>query len=1517
MDIHLKSLVVITAFVYGASAFDYVIFGPKSLRSSQVLPISILCRNTSSDVKVDVTIQPRPQAYADFQDTDIKNKLTFTQSFLVKPNQLSQLDFKVGDLSVYPTKTAFSMDLVINGSNAEDFFNRAVYSLTVESEESKSVKQQLVFIQTDQPLYKAKDTVRFRIVTVDQQLLPVYAPFTIRVLDPQNNIVKQYSNASDPNAVGFFAGDFLLSTDPLIGAWKIEVRSGDLQKVMGSKQFSVDEYVLPRFDVKISAIDPPVVTIDSVLQFVVDANYTFGEPVKGNLEVKLIEPISSSRRIIGRRSNVHETDRLNTTVSVTDFNGRYKFTVPLSRSVLNPEKKYKLSNLEIRANFTEALTGQTKNATAFVRVSDLPYKLEVTNNASTFSPGHPYTFRALVSDLVGRPLPPSTKKVNIEISFFDKRGYWGTQLTKYTNINKTGNGSDADISPDSFYRGSVGPRLPSWAVSWPQSQVDVINSSIPADGIVDVIFKTPKEARRIEIKVTYLEEEKRFTVKGKESPSSSFLEIKQLSDDLQSGNSATFGINMTTRTNEAIQILVQSNSNSSFLWSNSTSETGPYVVISVPILEAMGLIGRLMVYYVRADKEIVGNIFVLSPTPTMKNTVDVSAEATSGFGYAQPGEEALFKANTSPSAFVAFLAVDESLLLMKTGNDLSADEVNWVISKDRFVIPSDIYSVEDYFDKTYTSGQFILTNNQLPTSREERPWSYHRRYSPSRGRGWGGARSGGSSRFASASSSRKSWSMSASSASSGSVGIPGRQPDVELESFAYTELPPTSKAPFSEESSVENLETPHQTRKDFRQSFLFETAFSNSNGLVELHSKVPDAITTWRISAFSLSNTSGLGLTSTPAKLKVFQPFFAVLNLPFSIVRFENLTAEVLVFNYMSQKQDVTVQLQIRNPDNTTATLKKNVLAKPNEGTTATFTIIPQQIGDLILKVTAQSSFAADQLEKTLPVKPEGVKQYFTKPVFIDLRQSASMSAPITLPSDPAGKVDGSDRVEVRVVGDILGAAMNNLDKLIRLPTGCGEQNMATTVPNLVVAKYLKQLNQLAEPQKSKLLANIQLGYQRELTYRRGDNSYSAWGKSDPKGSTWLTAYVARVFAEAVEFVPSIEDDVIKTALRFLVDQQNTDGSFEENGRVIDKQHQGGASKGIGLTAFTLIAFLQYKESGKPVVVKFDESMQKATNYLESKLNTLSNDSYALAITAYALAKAKSEKNAAALDLLEQKMIRNSSLAYWTTTASLSDQGADEEHSYPTNAKDVEATAYALLAFMANGKVSSALPIVSWLISKQNAEGGFISTQDTVVGLTGLAEFAKVFVNPPSMQIDVKYNDQSKQSVSVTPQTAVILQTIELPKKPKSISLNAQGNGVALAYLSWTYHVGKPKEDVAFDLNITKTVSTADLRMGICSRYTRDGKSSMAVIEVNTLSGSQFDEDELRKLPKMVPGLRKTEMENKDTKLNLYFDELNESATCFKLTMYRIYKVKDLKDQSIVVYDYYNPKERKTVSYNL
>ena len=62
------------------------------------------------------------------------------------------------------------------------------------------------------------------------------------------------------------------------------------------------------------------------------------------------------------------------------------------------------------------------------------------------------------------------------------------------------------------------------------------------------------------------------------------------------------------------------------------------------------------------------------------------------------------------------------------------------------------------------------------------------------------------------------------------------------------------------------------------------------------------------------------------------------------------------------------------------------------------------------------------------------------------------------------------------VIGDIMGPSMSNLDTLLKMPYGCGEQNMLRFAPNIFIMNYLKNTNQASEEIKSKALNFMRSG---------------------------------------------------------------------------------------------------------------------------------------------------------------------------------------------------------------------------------------------------------------------------------------------------------------------------------------------------------------------------------------------------------------------------------------------------------
>lgn len=139
----------------------------------------------------------------------------------------------------------------------------------------------LVLIQTDKPLYKPGNTVKFRILVLDQTTKPLGNLKSIRVTisDPDENVIKVWPFAKVRN--GVFYSQLDIANEPNPGNWTItaSVRGKD-----HTRAFLVDDYKLPKHEISIRT--PNVATAnDHELILDIRASYTFGGPMKGDLTV--------------------------------------------------------------------------------------------------------------------------------------------------------------------------------------------------------------------------------------------------------------------------------------------------------------------------------------------------------------------------------------------------------------------------------------------------------------------------------------------------------------------------------------------------------------------------------------------------------------------------------------------------------------------------------------------------------------------------------------------------------------------------------------------------------------------------------------------------------------------------------------------------------------------------------------------------------------------------------------------------------------------------------------------------------------------------------------------------------------------------------------------------------------------------------------------------------------------------------------------------------------------------------
>ncbi|KAI3364614.1 hypothetical protein L3Q82_011402, partial [Scortum barcoo] len=725
----------------------------------------------------------------------------------------------------------------------------------------------------------------------------------------------------------------------------------------------------------------------------------------------------------------------------------------------------------------------------------------------------------------------------------------------------------------------------------------------------------------------------------------------------------------------------------------------------------------------------------------------------------------------------------------------------------------------------------------------------------------------------------------------------------------------------TDDQHMEHQQEPRE-RWNFPETWIWMDINTGDSDSKEVTLTVPDSITTWMATAFVISEDLGLGIVEEPAELTVFQDFFLSLNLPACIIRGEELLLEVILFNYLPQDMEVMVivaeseTFEFIFPDNEELSMPsvRHVSVGSQDGASVLIPIKPLVLGEIPISVKAMSSWASDLVRTTVLVKAEGLEQSFSASLLLEVFPSqSSLSRDVTF-AFPADVVEGSKRASVTAVGDILGPSISGLDSLIQMPYGCGEQNMINFAPNIYVLQYLNATGQANQETKGRATTYMMKGYEQELSYQRLDGSFSAFGEQDSSGSTWLSAFVLRCFLQARPFI-SIEAQVLHSVAAWLGVRQGPDGRFEEPGRVIHTELQGGLDGPVSLTAFVLIALLEDND----VRVQYWSQVSAALMFLETRLALGITSNYSLSMLTYALALSGSSSANIALSELIGRAEMKDGVPMWSSP----DGGVSL--SWQPRSADIEMASYVLLAQHKLGHIADGLGLMKWLSQQRNHGGGFGSTQDTVVALQALSAFAALGVSH-DFDLTIRVNAGASTTVAsfhIHKDNYLLHQSQRIEAADElNLQVTAQGRGLALFQLNVFYNIRNKElmrrrrdadEHEAFHLYVELfDMELNSAYLHICSSLSEGlglTATGMAIMEVGLLSGFSLLPDGIQ-----TDGVIK-KVETQPGKVILYLDSVTTEEMCLMVPLSMEYKVAKVQEAVVVLYDYYEPRRRTVRMY--
>ncbi len=931
------------------------------------------------------------------------------------------------------------------------------------------------------------------------------------------------------------------------------------------------------------------------------------------------------------------------------------------------------------------------------------------------------------------------------------------------------------------------------------------------------------------------------------SPSGNFIHVEQISDGIpQIGEEVRFKVYSTR---EAANFYYEVVARNKVVFTDFTKHNE----ITIQTTPLMAPSSKLLVYQILANSEVAADYIPFEVIPAYPHSVKVEFSEEE----AEPGEEVILNIETEGQAKVGIAAVDRSVFILAE-NRLNLQQVFDELER-LYMEPQ----VELHEFSIYTglatkgaseifedAGVVVLSNNEIPQGEE---YKYERKTGV-----WEGIVN----------------------------FFRGGIPMVEEAPFAPAAAPAMDKG-----AEVEGLAEVERVRQFFPETWLWEEIVTSSRGKASLEVIVPDTITTWMLRAVALSKEKGLGVAE--GELIAFQPFFLKADLPYSAIRGEEFPVRVAVYNYLDQSQRVLVQIEEGDWFDLLDESEKTVQIGANDIGGVEFNIRPRSLGVNEIKVTARSSEAADAVIKTLIIEPEGVARELVENLVLSAGSSRVVDTSI-----PAFVVEDSGRAYLALTSSYLTQTIEGLEELLKMPFGCGEQNMIVFAPDAYITKYLQESGQLKPEIMAKAEKLLITGYQRELTYRRSDGSFSAFGQSDDEGSLWLTAFVLKCFSQAKDLI-YIDDSVLNQAMDWITAHQNKDGSFDPIGFVHHQEMVGGVKGKTALTAYVAIALLEAGEKA---------ASDRAIDFLEGELDEI-DDAYAIAITAYALELAESGRADDAYQILMDFAQEDEDGLHWGGGEDILPQPRTGHN----QSADIEATGYATMALVEHGDAFNASRAAKWLVSRRNAYGGFGSTQDTVVALQALTEYSTGARADVDLRISIEAGGEEKE-LRIRQDNFDVLQVVEIPVN-EEIEINVVGKGEAIAQVVKRFNLPEAEEgeeilkiNVSYDVTQVEVNDLVEVSVELEFAPPVPMEAGMVVLDVSVPTGFAPVTESIAEVVEREENIKRYEIAGR--KVIFYIENMfSGDSISFSFDVKAMYPVK-AKGVSSQVYSYYKPEIR-------
>ncbi|HVU47607.1 MAG TPA: MG2 domain-containing protein [Terracidiphilus sp.] len=683
---------------------------------------------------------------------------------------------------------------------------------------------------------------------------------------------------------------------------------------------------------------------------------------------------------------------------------------------------------------------------------------------------------------------------------------------------------------------------------------------------------------------------------------------------------------------------------------------------------------------------------------------------------------------------------------------------------------------------------------------------------------------------------------------------------------------------------------------------------TDSNGEATIEVPIADSITTWRMAMLASTVNGALGTATS--SLKVFQDFFADLDLPVTLTQGDRITIPAAVYNYTGSNGNVELTLK---PDDWYALADdagtKTVSVNAGQVGGTHFTLQANRIGKFKLTLSAHMNGASERRDivvREIEVVPNGREQ---NTVFNGRLDGTNVDTPGNQATEriitfPAQSIPDASKILVRIYPGPLSQVVEGMDSLLRMPFGCFEQTSSSTYPNVLALDYMKRTNKLTPEIHAKAEGYIATGYQRLLTFEVPGGGFSWFG--NPPANKILTAYGLMEFSDMSK-VHDVDPRLIERTRNWLIAQQQPDGSWKPDTSFINE----GATNRYNSDLVRITAYIAWSLE---VTGYRGAALDKAAQFLSAHLDGKS-DSYTLAVLAnFAVEHDKNDALAhQALQMLLDDHQENGDQIWWT---------APDTNVYSTGeSAAVETTGLAVQALLkAHQSPETVHKALAWITSKKEASGTWGTTQATIMALRALLMASEESTADVRGTVEIAFNGKTAEKLELTPENndlfhQVVLTAVDTTK-PSNVQIHFTGSG-SLAYqvvgryfLPWEAKAAPEPLSINVAYDRTKLAQNDIVTATATIRSNLKETANMVMVDLGIPPGFDLLTEDLQDLVSKTADARSGRLEKFSltaTQAILYFDSFapgSETRIHFRLRAKYPIRAKTFESK---VYEYYDP----------